>query len=277
MPADSAAAAESRLGTEDSGGLAVLVGPAPRVQPDRRIEPQSGDMPDNLRRVQAAIAGLDCSRLQLVRRSRNTDVELRGHVPTAELASDIVAASQRLAGGGIRMIENLMVLPTPICGVLDSVEAMGLPMSSDQWNDPLAAGTQARAEMPRHFDGNAATFQFQAPDYDAHIYVDYFDSAGIVQHLSPSDFQFRNRFPANSVFEIGGAGTMPQLVFAPPLGLDIILVIASSEPLYAGIRPFSEDARSYLAWLQGRVLAMRHEHPEVRAEWVFMLLQVEAG
>lgn len=278
-------------------GLAISVRPASTVgansqaapapdasEPsDDRGDPVDGkgsgaaDAANRLDQLEAAIADLDCSRLQLAQLRPMGGFELRGHVPTAELASDLVAASQRLVGEDIRVTGNLMILPPPMCAVLEAVEAMGLRHSDDQWNDPLAVGVQAWADMPRAIDGQAQVFSFQAPEYDAHIYVDYFDGDGNVLHLVPSNFWVENQFGSEAVFDIGGAEPGPRLVVSPPLGLDIVLVIASTEPIYAGIRPSLEDARRYLAWLHGRVLAQREEHPDFRGEWVFMLMLTEAG
>ena len=239
---------------------------------------ESGDdTPAHLHRLEAAIGTLDCSRLRLVALPGGEEVELRGHVPTAELASDLIRSSQRLVGDETRLVGNLMVLPSPQCGVLDAVEALGLTQSDDQSNDPLAVGDRARADMPRAFDGEIASFRFQAPAYDAHIYIDYFDAAGMVQHLMPSDFRGENRFRANAVFGIGDTVHDPRLVFSEPLGIDIVLAIATTEPLYRGTRPFMETAEAYLAWLTDRVRAGRQENPDFRAEWAFMLILTEAG
>lgn len=282
-PRESAPVMEAGAG-RTSGGLAVDIGPAPAngVGPDAAppgdafpsgTAPGAGD----IEQLEAAIAGLDCSRLQVIDLPRTGEIELRGHVPMAALASDLVTASQRLVGDSARVIGNLMVLPAPLCAVLETVEAMALPQSNDQWNDPLAVGLQGWAGMPRGLDGEATVFRFQAPEFDAHIYVDYFDSDGNVIHLMPSDFQARNRFRANSGFEIGGSDSGPQLYIAPPFGLDLALVIASTEPLHGGTLPFAEDAEGYLARLSANVQAQRRAHPDFRGEWVFMLMLTEPG
>ncbi len=261
-------------GVDDpAAGLAITIGPAPRVEPAEVGGPGIGDAPGGHNRIESAIGGFDCSRLRLVQPPGSSTVELRGHVPSAELASDLVAASQRLAGNDVRVTGNLMVLPPPICGVLETVEEMGLPQSNDQQNDPLAVGRQAWAEIPRAIDGDTALFSLRAPACDAYLYIDYYDSDGMVTHLTPSRF----RFGADAMLEIGGADSTTQFIFAPPLGLDIAVVIATTEPLYRGIRPLMENGRSYLAWLQGRVLALREERPDIRAEWAFMLIRVEPG
>ena len=258
-------------------GLSIAIGQLPRPVATVREGAADGDAAIDFGHLQAAMAGLDCSRLQLVEQPRTGSVELRGHVPAADLAADLVAASQRLAGEDARVIGNLLVLPPPLCGVLDSVEAMGLPQSGDQWNDPLAVGERAWADMPRAFDGQVAMFRFQAPDYDAHIYVDYFDSNGNVLHLMPSDFRTGNRFDAKSQFGIGDTVRDPRLFFSSPLGLDIALVIATNEPLYEGIRPATENARDYLSWLSNRVRARQAENLGFRGEWVFALILTEPG
>ena len=260
---------------QPASGLSITLGRA--AQPADPARAGNDETPAHLRRLESAIDSLDCSRLRLVDLPGSGDVELRGHVPTAELASDLVRSSQRLAGDDTRLAGNLMVLPWPQCSVLDAVEAMGLTQSGDQRNDPLAVGEQARADMPRALDGEIAAFRFQAPAYDAHIYIDYFDAAGVVQHLMPSDFRGENRFRANAAFGIGDTVHDPQLVFTAPLGIDIVLAIATTEPLYDGNRPFMENAEVYLGWLADRIRAGQRETPDFRAEWAFMLILTEPG
>ena len=272
LPAPEAAGADP---ARPSSGLSITLGRSDG--PADAAEPGGDDTPAYLRRLEAAIDNLDCSRLRLVELPGSGTVELRGHVPTAELAADLIRSSQRLAGDDTLLVGNLMILPSPQCGVLDAVEAMGLTQSDDQWNDPLAVGEQARADMPRALDGEVAAFRFQAPEYDAHIYIDYFDAAGVVQHLMPSDFRGENRFRANAVFGIGDTIHDPQLVFTAPLGIDIVLAIATTEPLYGGRRPFMENAEVYLDWLADRVRDGQRETPDFRAEWAFMLILTESG
>lgn len=272
------ASADAHKDAERPGsGLSIAIGQLPPPEDADREGAANGDAAVYPGQLEAALAGLDCSRLQLVEMPRAGHVELRGHVPAAELAADLVAASQRLVGDDTRVIGNLLVLPPPLCTVLDAVEAMGLPQSGDQWNDPLAVGERAWADMPRAFDGQVAMFRFQAPDYDAHIYVDYFDSDGNVVHLMPSDFRTANRFEAEAKFGIGDTVRDPRLFFSSPLGLDIALVIATNEPLYGGLRPAVEDARDYLSWLSNRVRARRAENLGFRGEWVFALILTEPG
>lgn len=228
-----------------------------------------------LRQLEAAIAGLDCSRLQLVDAARTGDIELRGHVPSADLIPDLVASAQRLLGDDTRIVGNVMVLPEPLCAVLERAEGLGLPQSRTQTNDPLALGAGIWSAMPRASDGDRATFNFQAPAFDAHLYVDYFDSRGTVVHLMPSEFWPENRYWGDAEITIGGPETDARLFFSSPLGLDIMLIIATTEPLYDGTRPLLENGAGYLAWLDGRLRGQREAHADFQGEWAFMLILTE--
>lgn len=230
-----------------------------------------------LRRLESAITGLDCSRLRLVDSLATGGVELRGHVPSAELVPDLVAASRRMLGDGTRVTGNVMVLPLPHCAVLEAAEALGLPQSRFQRNDPLAVGAQVWSDMTRAAEGDRAVFNLRAPGYDAHIYVDYFDSDGRVIHLMPSDIGADNRYRANDPIMIGGPADPFRLYFSTPLGLDIALVVASTEPLHVSRRPPVEDAADYLDWLNRRIADQRQRHADFRGEWAFMLILTEPG
>lgn len=259
------------------GGLILTLDPEqPFGSIDERGADGTGDTTE-VRRLESAIAGLDCSRLRLVDSLATGGVELRGHVPSSELMPDLLASSRRLLGDGNRITGNVMVLPPPLCTVLEAAEGLGLPQSQYQRNDPLAVGAQVWSDMTRTAEGDRAVFNLRTPGYDAYITVDYFDSDGRVIHLSPVDITADSRYRANARFAIGGAADANRLYFSTPLGLDIALVIATTEPLLDSRMPLVEDAAGYLDWLDGRVQAQREAHPNFRGEWAFMLILTEPG
>ncbi len=259
------------------GGLNITLDPE---QPFGSINERDADSSagtTELRRLETAIGGLDCSRLRLVDSLATGGVELRGHVPSAELVPDLLASSRRLLGGGTRVTGNVMVLPPPYCTVLEAIESLGLTQSRFQRNDPLAVGAEAWSDIVRVTEGDRAVFNLRAPGYDAHITIDYFDRDGRVMHLMPTDIAADNRYRANVPLSIGGAADPRRMYFSAPLGLDIALVIATSEPLHDSRGPAVEDAAGYLDWLDGRVQAQREAHPDFHGEWAFMLILTEPG
>ena len=154
-----------------------------------------------------ALSRFPCSRLQAAYQPETGGLEVRGHVPDTALRTDVVAMLERSVGGSIPIGGSLLVLPQPQCDVLNAVEELGFPQSVDQANDPLVVGEQAQAEILEFEDGRSVDFGMQAPEFDADIYVDYYDGDGNVLHLLPNEYTQDNRLPANSHFTIGDRET----------------------------------------------------------------------
>ena len=117
--------------------------------------------------------------------------------------------------------------------------------------------------------------QLAAPEYDAFVYVDFFDADGNVIHLIPNDRVPLKARPANSTFFVGKKqGDEPALsiTIGPPYGQEIAVAFAASAPLYDGVRPLSEPAAPYLEWLKTQVAAARGKDPAFKGEWVYFMV-----
>ncbi|NRB16738.1 MAG: DUF4384 domain-containing protein [Rhodobacteraceae bacterium] len=122
-------------------------------------------------------------------------------------------------------------------------------------------------------------FDLSAPDYDAYVYVDYFDAGGTVLHLSPNDVVPLTLSQAQSRLRVDAQKTGDpglQTVVGPPYGQEIAVAFAASHPLYPGLRPFSEEATPYLIWLSERVAEARAAHPDFKGEWVYFFMSTAA-
>lgn len=226
--------------------------------------------------IGAALAQFPCSRLQAAFQPESGTLEIRGHVPVPALKADVVAMLERSVGGAIPVGSSLLVLPAPQCGVLDAAEGLGFVQSRDQENDPLEVGKEAQAQILSFEEAQRVVFALQAPEFDAYIYVDYFDKDGTVVHVLPNDFVQDNRFAANESFSLGdgsGAGGGLEMRVAPPFSQDIAVVLGTTHPLYDRPRPLQEDAESYLSWLRNRIRDLRSEEPEFRGEWAYLFVR----
>ncbi len=223
-----------------------------------------------------ALSRFPCSRLQAAYQPETGGLEVRGHVPDTALRTDVVAMLERSVGGSIPIGGSLLVLPQPQCDVLNAVEELGFPQSVDQANDPLVVGEQAQAEILEFEDGRSVDFGMQAPEFDADIYVDYYDGDGNVLHLLPNEYTQDNRLPANSHFTIGDretSGTRFTLRVGPPFGQDILVIVGATRPLYDGLRPLVEEAAGYLAWLHDRIETFQRDDPDFQGEWVYLFVK----
>ena len=225
--------------------------------------------------MQTLLESVPCSRLQAEFNPETGTIELRGHLPEDGLRGPVLAALQAQIGAGIQVTDSMLILPRPQCGALAGIGSVGLPQSTDQLTNPLLVGADAHARAYDYRQGDAMVLDLAAPDYDAYIYVDFFDAAGNVLHLVPNDTVPLTLHPAKSAMRIGAgeAGTpYLNITIGPPYGQEIAAAFAASAPLYDGLRPISEPAEPYLAWMAGQVAAARAADPEFKGEWVYFFV-----
>ena len=225
--------------------------------------------------MQTLLESVPCARLQAAFNPDTGSIELRGHVPDEGLRGPILAALQAQVGVGIMVTDSMLILPRPQCGALGGIGAMGLPQSTDQLTNPLLVGTDAQERTYNYTQGDQMILDLAAPDYDAYIYVDFFDANGNVIHLVPNETVPLTLRPAKSAMRIGaGEDGTPYLniTIGPPYGQEIAAAFAASGPLYDGVRPLSEPAEPYLAWMAGQVAAARAANPDFKGEWVYFFV-----
>lgn len=228
--------------------------------------------------LSAILNAAPCSRLQAEFNPATGSLELRGHVPDTALKGPILAALQAQLGEGIKVDDALMILPRPQCGALTGIADVGLPQSQDQLTNPKLIGADAQARTFSYVKGEPMVLQLAAPDYDAFVYVDFFDADGNVIHLMPNDRVPLKSRPAKSTFFVGKKqGDEPALsiTIGPPYGQEIAAAFAASAPLYEGVRPLSEPAAPYLEWLKTKVAEARDKDPGFKGEWVYFMVSTK--
>lgn len=244
------------------------------VSPDdlERAKANAGQVRDDL---SALLTDVDCARLSAVFLPETGKLELRGHIPDPQLRAPLLEALRRQTGDGIPINDNLQVLPKPQCNALAGIAAAGLPQSTDQFTDTRLIGETAHARSYAYTEGQRLEFDLAAPDYDAFIYVDYFNAAGGVIHLIPNEIISLRRHDAGSVVGIGQ--NVPgepglRITIGPPYGQEIAVAFAASRPLYDQLRPITEPAAPYLEFLKNRIDAARAADPDFKGEWVYFFL-----
>lgn len=94
-------------------------------------------------------------------------------------------------------------------------------------------------------------FDIAAPDFPAHLQVDYFTSDGDVIHLLPNPLETSGRVDSRAIRRLGDRGAGGRFwTIGPPFGHELIVVIASPIPLFSSPRPEAEAAASYLPALK---------------------------
>ena len=225
--------------------------------------------------LEAALSAVPCARVHARFDPEATALVLTGHVPRPEDAAPMVAALQAQVGADIAVLGDLRVLPPPQCQALTAMARAGLPQSTDQITNPLMVGPDTHARAYDYAEGDQLLLDIEAPDYDAYVYVDYFDSAGRVIHLTPNEFVPLFLSSAQAPLRIGAESPDDPGLFitiTPPFGQEIAVAFATSVPLFDEIRPLFEPAAPYLDLLRERVARARAETPDFKGEWAYFFV-----
>lgn len=236
---------------------------------------ETTDLRDDL----SAALSLPCARMQVTFDPQSATLQVNGHVPDPADRAPVLAALRAQMGSDIAVTENLLVLPAPQCAALSGIASVGLPQSTDQITNPLIVGADTHARAFRYTQGQPLVLSLTAPDYPAYIYVDYFDAAGNVIHLSPNDATPLRAVSAEEALQIGARSADEAGLFVtigPPYGQEIAVAFAASVPLYDGLRPLVEPAAPYLEWMRDRVSAARASAPDFKGEWVYFFVTTAA-
>ncbi len=194
--------------------------------------------------LQAILSSIPCARLQAEFNPATGSLDLRGHVPDEALKGPVLAALQAQLGTGIKVNDAMLILPRPQCGALSGISDVGLPQSQDQNTNPKLIGADAQARAYDYTKGQTMVLDLAAPDYDAYVYVDFFDADGNVIHLVPNDTVPLKLRAAKSTLRVGApdAGEpFLNITIGPPYGQEIAAAFAASAPLYDGTRPLSNQ------------------------------------
>ena len=99
--------------------------------------------------------------------------------------------------------------------------------------------------------GQSLTFDVEAPDFPAHLQVDYFTADGFVVHLLPNPLETSGRVEPRAVRRLGERKSGGRFwTIGPPFGDEMIVALASPLPLFPTPRPEAEPASAYLADLK---------------------------
>jgi hypothetical protein len=225
--------------------------------------------------IEGLLASVPCSRLQVEFDPASGGLTLRGHVPEDGLRAPFLAALTEQIGSGIPVTQDLRILPRPQCGALSGIGDVGLPQSTELLGNPRVIGSDGFVSEQSYVAGEYINFTMQGLDYPAYVYVDYFFADGTVAHLVPNETVPIGVLEPGATFRIGtedpGPGEL-ALQVGPPYGQEIAVAFAASVPLYEGLRPLTEPADAYLAFLTERVAEARAATPDFKGEWVYFFI-----
>jgi len=114
-------------------------------------------------------------------------------------------------------------------------------------------------------EGAPLDLDISFPSYDSFLHVAYIQRSGLVGHILPGHGQVWPARAANYVERTG-------YDIAPPYGVEMILALATEEPLFAPPRPQFEPAEAFLEALRQRLaeLTANDAQPRIAASHVLV-------
>lgn len=231
-PPDRGDAATARLAPE----AVAPTEPLPAEPVDQAAPPPSG--PAEREQLLALLAGLrerPCTRVEV--ESGHAGVQFWGSVASA---GDRVALLDAITTSGLADTVHVgLASSETICRLYDLLDAASEPAV------PRLASLYPAGDQHRLSEADNLIVKVLAPDQPSHLWVDYFAADGMVVHLAAELFQ-GERLPPHEVVKIGDPRDGHWLTIAPPFGDEVVVAIASAEPLFAESRPMVETAEDYL-------------------------------
>jgi len=264
-PADLLEASRQAPSTPAAEPEILALAPAPLPVPAQPSDPQ--------RQLQDSLQSVECGRVEANVTENGETVQLKGHLSSAAERARLIEQVSGIAGLRKIVDQDLYVVGDPYCHVLSFLGQPSLAQSTDQRFGPGAIGQPAQSGVIRFTGGMPLELQLVTPTFPSHVRVDYFTSDGQVYHLLPGGGSPDEPLPPNLRVTIGGTkGRGLKARIGPPYGLDLVVALASDQPLALGDRPAAESGRGYLQALQSAVERVQRENAERRLEFSYYLV-----
>ena len=242
---------------------AAVVAPAPLVPPPAKPV-QTASIAATPAMIHAALAAsLHDAGCSLTRITDNAGrVVVSGVIGRAAEAPAREAARVALPAGAKDKSYDLRLaaFDGPYCGVVDLIRAAAL--------QPVTLTLRNNATVLKKDDDIVP--QIAMPDFPAWLTLDYFQSDGGVTHLHPTALGPAKQEAAGSRITLGGTPKERWQVDTP-FGTDMIVAIASAQPLFAAPRPDDDTGAGYVEALQRALDAAKANHIRIAAS--VMLVQ----
>lgn len=220
-------------------------------------KPAQQESPSTVALLQSKLHGLlatfPCARLETSLDDQSRLI-LQGHLKP----EDLPRLERELAAlpASNKIVSKVETLIWPYCEVMEILA----PFEMDGNKQAMDFGP--KQHTTRYVQGDNLVLGLTAPSFDAYLYVDYFQLDGGVVHMLPGTSTPNKRYPAGQRFTIGEpqkGGKQWQV--QPPFGTELIVILASRDPLFQTPRPEVESARDYL-------LALRETIARSNKDWL---------
>jgi serine/threonine protein kinase len=189
---------------------------------------------------------LPCTRLEGVQ--GDDGLVIRGGTASS---TQLAAIRERAIGldGFARLEVAVETKPMPHCRIYELLAGTtDPPPRAFARLDPMRADNRLER-------GQLVMVLVEGPGFPSHLSVDYFTSDGQVAHMYPED-AIGELLPPGGQYVVGDPLDGAWFEVDAPFGREMILVLASPEPLFHTPRPLVEDAGEYLRALESALAAL---------------------
>jgi len=190
--------------------------------------------------INKSLSKFECSSL-FAEITGDKQVRIRGHV---SLEEDLISVMDMM--DGFPEVNNVTyevnALKWPFCEAVSILSVDRHQNVSDKKGLKLIGKSAEGAQQ----NSEKVEFEVDSPDFDAYLYLDYYQSDGTVRHLLPdpnnaSTAKAKTKLTLDATLDVGDDGN------------GLLVLIASYNPL-TGKRPAREPAQQYLAELHKQVV-----------------------
>lgn len=201
--------------------------------------------------INRQLAQFECASLTTAV-DKTSNVAISGHISHEEDLLALMDVMDRVQGV-TNVSYEINIMAWPYCEI-------AAVLSSDK-NSNVSHGRGLRFNTSAHTtelsQGDHLLLNVYTPDYDSYIYIDYYRSDGTVVHLVPKINTAATLTPASSSFLSSDRGNSWKI--NKPYGEDMLVVMASYNPLIPIRQVQVEPAQDYLALLHRQIVVNRHE------------------
>ena len=159
-----------------------------------------------------------------------------------------------LAAASYPAMAQDLAVPDEILSLIE--EVVGPP------NTAARRGLEFEINSPdgRYREGDFAEFRVRAPDYDAFIYLDYYQIDGNVVHILPGPGGSQ-AVPRRQEIEVGTPESGVSYEILPPFGRELLVLMVAPQPLFNRPRREFEFATVYLEDLRRGIARLEQSWP----------------
>ncbi len=224
----------------------------------------------SLREVSALLGTMPCSILQASINGRNLLV--RGYAAD----SDVVQRVDRMLGNvaGVAEFKNeIQEISGVFCATLEIYAPFLKANRSAGYGTVIGTPNEGNVFV----NGERLVVDLATPTYKSWLYVDYFAQDGNVVHMMPSPGEEFNQADPLEKFQLGEEGDIGLWEVAPPFGIEMIVLLASSTPLFDSPRSQVEKADSYHAALGTRLEELSSQTDKAKISADIVIIRTKAG